>query len=433
MKKLVSVMIAVLMLLCVMPVFAAPDRAQTARTTLLDLSNQTTNASSTAEGWSFSPTGNSGNPLLTLNSYGNASAHSAPIKVPQNTRIVVYGNCYVDNVYMNEPYSVISAPADGYLKIGGTGTLNLYAEQYRGRCIDLTGAGGDTDVHERLYIDDITVNCYSIEPDQHTAFSNEPCIYANSGIYINNATVNTRYGKCGLWAYGYTPIGGVTEETAEEIVINNSNVTIYNVSSEGIWQYANGIHTTFGKIRVTGSSNVNITAGSQSIYCYLSFTVEGGTVNVNSTPVSTADAAALVYVGSLHLKNSMSSIYFKTTRYPNTKVLYCRNPYESTCQSGVNIQIGSFSNGNFATGSDPSNGGLPALKATGSGAPAYIPGDADNNGVVEINDALITLRYAMSLISSIPSFQAADVDNDGTLTVNDALRILRAAMSLITL
>ena len=431
MKRLLSILIAAVMLLSAAPAFAFDVRSP--RTTLLDLTGQTTQISNSSEGWSFVPAGSSGEAVLTLTNYGSYSAHSAPVSVPRNTRIVVNGNCYLDNVYMNEPYSVIKAPADGYLKIEGTGTLNLYAEQYRGRCIEVTGAGGDTDVHERLYIIDLTVNCYSIEPGQHTAFSNEPCIFANSGMYIDNATVNTRFGKCGLWAYGYTPIGGVTEDTAEEIVINNSTVNILNTSTEGTWQYANGIHTTFGKIRVSGSSSVNITAGSQSIYCYLSFTVDGGTVNVNSTPVSTADSAALVYVGSLHLKNSMSSIYFKTTRYPNTKVLFCRNEYESTCQSGVNLEIGSFSNGNFTTGQDSSNNGLPALKASGQGTPSFIPGDANANGAVEVNDALITLRFAMGLIGTIPSFQAADVDGDGTLTVNDALKILRAAMSLITL
>ncbi len=419
------------MLLTAVPVFALETRSP--RTTLLDLTNQTTAVSNSAQGWSYDPTGNSGRPLLTLNSYGTASAHSAPIVLPTNSKLVVNGNCYIDNVYMGEPFSVIRAAENGDFRICGTGTLNLYAEQYRGRCIDLCGEHPDNVIHERLYIDDVTINCHSIEPDQHTAFSNEPCIYAIASIYVNNATINTYFGKCGLWTYGYTPIGGVSEETADEIVINNSHVNIVNTSTEGIWQYANAIHTTFGKIRVSGSSVVNITAGSQCIYSYLSFTIDGGTVNVTATPVSNSYVHAPLFIGSLVLKNSMSSIYFKTTRYPTTTLIHCRNEYESSCQSGVNFEIGGFQNGEFFTGEDPSNNNLPALKATGNGEPAGLLGDANDNGVVEVNDALITLRYAMGLIGTIPSFTNADVDFSGTLTVNDALKILRAAMSLITL
>ena len=433
MKKTIAIIIVAALILAAAPAYAGGMRAQTARTTLLDLSNPTTSTSNSSQGWSFDPHGADGDPLLTLNSYGNSSQHSAPIKLPRSTTIVVNGTCYVDNIYMNEPYPVISAPADGDLIIRGSGVLNLYAEEYRGRCIELSGAYGENEIQERLYINDLTVNCFSIQPDRYTAFSNEPCIYANSGIYVNNATVNTRFGKAGLWTYGYTPIGGVSEETAEEIVINNSNVSIYNVVAEQDgWQYANGIHTTFGKIRITGSSNVNIVGGSQCIYCYLSCVIEGSTVNITSTPVSTADAFSALYVGSLHLKNTMGSIDFHTTRYIGSRIVYCRDEYESTCENGVELLIGTFENGNYAAAPDPDNNNLPALKAVGSGQIwSGVMGDVDNSGSVTIEDALMLLRYSLGLINSLPAMPAADVTGDGTIDISDALKVLRISLGLI--
>lgn len=65
--------------------------------------------------------------------------------------------------------------------------------------------------------------------------------------------------------------------------------------------------------------------------------------------------------------------------------------------------------------------------------PEYVLGDANGDGAVDISDALLTLRYAMSLVSSVEQPEAADVNGDGTVGVDDALMILRAAMGLITL
>lgn len=60
-------------------------------------------------------------------------------------------------------------------------------------------------------------------------------------------------------------------------------------------------------------------------------------------------------------------------------------------------------------------------------------GDADANGVVEIPDALMVLRAAMSLIPTTPYImQAGDVDRNGVIEIPDALNILRYAMGLIS-
>ena len=440
MKKLSAMLLAVLLLAAVMPQTAFGSSpvpaAQTARTTLLDLTNQTTSVSNSAEGWSFNPTGYNGNPQLTLNSYGTASQHSAPISLPANSRVVVNGSCYIDNVYMGEPYSVLAGLPNGYLLIEGTGTLNLYADQYNGRCIDIPG-GGYNEAWELLYINDITVNCYGRQPNMYTAFANEAMIFSITSIYITNAVINTYNGGCGIRAYGHTPIGGVSEETASEIVIDSSDINIVIDAVDNVWNYAQGIRTTFGKIRITGDSNVNINAGSCSIYSYLSFTIEGGNVNIRSTPLSYGVGIyAIVYCGSLRLMNGMGQVYFGTTRYPNTNIVWSEERSDPVCESGVTFDIGSYTNMEFVSGPDPDNNDLPAIKAHGSGEtppPPVLMGDVDGNGVVDMQDALMVLRYSMGLISAMPVMAAADVNSSGQIEMNDALMILRAAMGLISI
>lgn len=63
---------------------------------------------------------------------------------------------------------------------------------------------------------------------------------------------------------------------------------------------------------------------------------------------------------------------------------------------------------------------------------AVLPGDADESGTVDINDALIVLRAAMELIELTPEQEAAaDVNGDGAVDISDALLILRFSMGLI--
>lgn len=62
-------------------------------------------------------------------------------------------------------------------------------------------------------------------------------------------------------------------------------------------------------------------------------------------------------------------------------------------------------------------------------APEFVPGDSDENGEVNINDALLALRAAMNLITlSENGALAADMNGNGSVDVSDALAILRIAM-----
>lgn len=65
------------------------------------------------------------------------------------------------------------------------------------------------------------------------------------------------------------------------------------------------------------------------------------------------------------------------------------------------------------------------------GQPSNPTGDANSDGTVDVSDALLVLRYAMSLIpASSLDVNNCDVDSSGAVDVNDALIILRRAMSL---
>lgn len=494
MKRVLAVLLTALIVLAAMPAFAVLPQATQARTTLLDLSNTTTAASSSAEGWSFAPRGYNNKPQLTLNSYGKANQHSAPIIVPKDTRIVVNGDCYIDNVYMGEAHPALSGSPDGYLIIDGSGTLNLYTESYHGCCLTLPNGGENVEA-EFLYINDVTINCYGMERDMYNcALKLQPCIYSNHNIEIHNATINTHWGKFGIRVEGYTPIGGTSETNCNEILIDNSTVNIQNESDNGLWNYAYGLNITYGKIHITGNSNVTINAGSQSIYAYHSLTIDGGTVNILSTPVSTADIAALVYCKWLVLGQGLQSFYVSTTKYPLTKVLHCKQSGMSSLGSGLNMQIGTFSGGDFTPGEDPNNGDLPALYVTGGGtvmhtvrfygygdqllstvqvphggtatppsvqqvinnsngtylfyqwdrplnnvtsnmdvhAEYVLIGDTSLNDVVQADDALLALRSSMGIdrLSDKMVF-AGDIDRNGSLEASDALLILRYVMGII--
>lgn len=77
---------------------------------------------------------------------------------------------------------------------------------------------------------------------------------------------------------------------------------------------------------------------------------------------------------------------------------------------------------------------IPVSTPTPTPVPPPAPsvqGDYDCSGIVNIQDAILTLQAAMGLI--IPSEQSllnADTDTNGTLSVTDAINVLRMAMSL---
>ncbi len=491
MKKLFALIIAAMLLLTAIPASAlASLPTRSARTEKLDLTGVTSPASNSAEGWSYDPAGDNGNPLLTLNNYGTEDAHSAPILVPANTKIVVSGDNYLDNACMDGYCDVLSGSVDGYLKIEGSGTLNIFALENHGRGI-IAPMGGENDWAEHLTITGVTVNIHSKERTNNTASQIKEGIYAQHGMEFHNATVNIYDGVEAIHMQGGTPVGGVNEENCDELLIENSEINIHLFSANNLWNNAVGIRTTWGRIRMV-NSNVSINAGTNSLYSYLSTVIESGSLNVVSTPISTAQA--LCYVGCLKVGAGVESIYLSTTKFPASKVLQLRNAGQSELADNMQVLIGSFENGDFATAPNPDNNNLPALsiiagepvethtvrfygfndellseQQVAHGEAAVAPeaespvetasgkfifcgwdadfsavtedldvhanylllGDADLNGTVNVTDALLVLRHAMGVtLLSGDALTVADYDLNGTVNVTDALFVLRCAMNV---
>jgi|GEM_PF-1823798 len=494
MKKALAIILAAILALAAVPAMAKTVPEMRARTELLDLTAATSPVSNSAEGWAFDPAGNGGDPLLTLTNYGSASAHSAPILLPANSTVRVNGACFIDNAVIGENRDVLSGSCDGYLRIEGNGTLNLYAQQYKGRCLSLPG-GGENVNEEFLYINGVTLNCYGMERTNNNASSLPVCIYGAHAIEIKDATVNTNQGSCGISMQGFTPIGGVNEENTNELLVENSTVNIQNESANNLWNYAKGMNVTFGRVRFV-NSDITINAGSNSIYAYLSLVIESGNVYIRSTPASTAASAALVYCNYLVVGEGLESLYFTTTKFPLTKVINCKTSGASTLASNLLVEIGSFEGGNFATAPDEENNSLPALKiiggepieaytvnfygldgeligsvsvpygesATAPEAPQVVNnnngtyvfcgwdaefdnvtanmdvhaeytllGDVDLSEAVNMSDALLAMRHSMGLDELTgKSLVAADVDFDGSVAITDALIIMRLSMGIIS-
>lgn len=70
------------------------------------------------------------------------------------------------------------------------------------------------------------------------------------------------------------------------------------------------------------------------------------------------------------------------------------------------------------------------VKVDTDGTPGGMLGDVNNDGAVDVTDALLVLRYSMSIISSLPRLDMADVNGDSSVDLTDALLILRKAMGI---
>ena len=80
------------------------------------------------------------------------------------------------------------------------------------------------------------------------------------------------------------------------------------------------------------------------------------------------------------------------------------------------------------------NGDLTKVASFQYGAkPPYTLGDVNNDGYIDVDDAVLALRCAVQLIDlEGTQFSAADVNQDKTIDVDDAAQILRYAVKLIT-
>ena len=65
--------------------------------------------------------------------------------------------------------------------------------------------------------------------------------------------------------------------------------------------------------------------------------------------------------------------------------------------------------------------------------PKYTLGDINDDGAIDVNDALLTLKIAAGVITPTPEQMVrADIDANGVVDVNDALKVLKRAAGVIT-
>ena len=363
MKKLIAILLVMLLAAALIPVGAEPTRAQ--RTSLLDLSNATSSQSNSNEGWAFNPTGKNGKPLLTLTNYGSASAHSAPIKLPKNTTVHVEGECYIDNsVISSTIYDVIYAPVDGNLWFEGDGTLNLYApngDKNNGKCIFLN-TGGTNANDEWLYIDDLTINCYSKEYQNPSNYCH-PCISGGLCIEIRNATVRTYGGLRGIYTFGYGS-AGATEEQQNHILIENSviyieNQSTYLTNNNG----GNGIFISGGRIMLI-NSDVTVYGDTGAVQCHNNtLLIDGGSVKVYSRPLGVSPKIPGIRVSAIKITENTDYFYVGTH---DPRYIYLvgtsHDSYNVNISSELNVTIGSYTGTSIDYGLDPNRNNLPAFE-----------------------------------------------------------------------
>lgn len=81
---------------------------------------------------------------------------------------------------------------------------------------------------------------------------------------------------------------------------------------------------------------------------------------------------------------------------------------------------------------DDGSAAHPNIIARFEGGEPVLAGDADGNGTVDVIDALLVLRYSMSVIQlGEESLELCDVNGNGVVDMTDALIILRCAMGII--
>ena len=57
-----------------------------------------------------------------------------------------------------------------------------------------------------------------------------------------------------------------------------------------------------------------------------------------------------------------------------------------------------------------------------------LPGDVDNNGIINVMDALAILKKALNICPVINN-EVADFNNDGSVNIIDALEVLKKSIS----
>ena len=128
--------------------------------------------------------------------------------------------------------------------------------------------------------------------------------------------------------------------------------------------------------------------------------------------------------------------HIATRQKPEKEVLGFSNwtRYEYTVTSNGNYTFKWVYEKDYSVNSGDDTGWLDDVEVVyvNPPEPPYMLGDIDQNGQVQVTDAVLALRWAMGLITlEDVQLLAGDVDLNGEVNITDALMIMRYAMGVI--
>ncbi len=255
--------------------------------------------------------------------------------------------------------------------------------------------------------------------------------YYDGGLYISyrfgglvRADIETgEYTVIGIPQSGYQAWGMTYDYN-----LNAMFALVYEESSSGLRLAKVDLETAqyYDFAEFTGASNIKtIAAGRDGLYAL----DEGG----NLLKVSENGECTTVLSLGIGLPFLTALAY----DYATDTFIWCQNCWGFN-QDSYLVRLDPVSGSREYLGVIGEGGNQPIMTALtlipneGDLPGAVLPGDSDLDGMITLDDALLALKHAMSLLElEGDAFSAADVITDGIVNMDDALTIMRMALELI--
>ena len=292
-----------------------------------------------------------------------------------------------------EGISITPDDVTGY--VGTAVTLRTVREPYNANDFDMvwtssnpsvghvSGGNYSATVHG-LAVGSTTVTCTATDRASGNVFTASATVHFNSYPTINEA-LNAPLGTLGFTTSGDYP-WMIDFDHEGRLCAASSNSGVSNSSS-----------TIVTSVDMTAGETLSFdwAVSSESTYDQLRFYVNGSEVH-----------------------NISGTVNFTTYTY--------------TAPSTANYTFMWSYVKDYSVDNGSDTGWLDNIVYSGDAGAPILSGDSDLNGTVEIGDALLALRFAMSLVSPDDlQVIATDVNGNGEVDLQDALMILRIAMALV--
>jgi len=124
------------------------------------------------------------------------------------------------------------------------------------------------------------------------------------------------------------------------------------------------------------------------------------------------------------------------TTYSGGRAISYENGHMFFATSSSGTYYITYADGSFGTSSSESSAAniriFVKTEVEVGDEPSYTPGDVNFDGVVNASDAILVMRYTLSIITLTDVQQlAADINNSGTIDASDAIMIMRKVLGII--